>query len=434
MERDPASPELVRPDIDLSLFPATTSVSDSGRVGVGGVDLLDLAAEHGTPAFVYDEVGLRTSFRAARSLFGEGVAYATKAFLTPSLARIAADEGMSFDVSSAGEYRCCRLAGVAPDRLVVHGNNKTVQEIDTAVADGVQWIVVDNFVELSRVIDAARRLAVTPRVLIRVNPGIQIHTHRYIATGNRNSKFGFPVWTGDAAEAMETARRAGCLDVVGLHFHIGSFVLSLDTFVAALDAVASIVEQFDPRVLVVGGGLGLRYLRTDECPTLEEWGRAILDWAARRFPGRRVLAEPGRVLVARSALTLYTVGMVQRKGRTRFVAVDGGMSDNPRPMLYGSGYEAFSLTRPLEPHAAVCRLVGRHCETGDTLVERALLPESTAVGDIVCTPVTGAYGYSMASTYNLIPRPPIIMVRDGRARVTTRRETEDDLFAREVAP
>lgn len=418
--------------VDLTLLPASARLTAEGRLEIGGCDLLDVAAEFGTPLFVYDEQDLRESFRAAAKTFGEGVAYATKAFLTPTLARLAHSEGVSFDVSTAGEYECCRRAGVPADKLVVHGNNKLPGELRRAVEEGVQWIVIDNFDELDRLATITRELGRTANVLIRMNPGVEVHTHKYIATGNRESKFGFPTWTDDAERAVERARSEPFLNFMGLHLHIGSFVLSVDTFMTALDAVTSLVDKYDSEVLVVGGGLGQRYLNSDVCPTFEEWGSTILAWGAERFPGKRVLAEPGRVLVARAGVTLYTAGMVQAKGDLNFLAVDGGMSDNPRPMLYESGYEVFNVNHSDAPRTKPFRLVGRHCESGDTIIEDAYLPERTAVGDIVCTPVTGAYGYSMASNYNLVTRPAIVFVSDGRARLVTRRETLDDLFAREV--
>jgi len=420
--------------IDLTLLPRNAAVDAEGRLSIAGVDVLEAAAEFGTPLFLYDEHDLRSAFREAVDIFGEGVAYATKAFLTPALAGLAATEGMSFDVATAGEYECCRRAGVPASRLVLHGNNKQPEELTRAVEEGVQWIVVDNFDEIDRLIAITRRLRTSVNILIRINPGIEVHTHKYVATGNRESKFGFPAWTGDADKAIHLVREEPYLTFLGLHMHIGSFVLSLTTFLEALDAAAPLLETHEPEVLVVGGGLGLRYLNSDECPTFREWGEAIVAWGHRRFPRSRILAEPGRSMVARAAITLYTAGVVQQKGDLTFVAVDGGMSDNPRPMLYESGYEVFNASRPLARRDLPVRVVGRHCESGDTLVEDGFLPAATKVGDIICTPVTGAYGFSMASNYNLVPRAPIAFASKGKARLTTRRETLDDLFAREVDP
>ncbi len=430
-ETVPAGP---RDPIDMALLPRTAEVDGRGRLRIGGVDVLHAAAEFGTPLFLYDAAEVRRSFREAVDIFGDGVAYATKAFLTPYLARLAADEGMSFDVSSAGEYECCRRAGVPASKLVLHGNNKQPHELVRAVEEGAQAIVVDNFDEIDRLIAIIRDLRTPVKVMVRINPGIEVHTHRYVATGNRRSKFGFPAWTSDADKAMHQVRAEPYMTFSGLHMHIGSFVLDLDNFLQALDVAAPLLEEHEPEVLVVGGGLGLRYLSDDVCPTFREWGEAIVSWGRTRFPGSRILAEPGRAMVARAGITLYTAGVVQQKGDLTFVAVDGGMSDNPRPILYGSGYEVFNAIAPLARREQEVRVVGRHCEAGDTLLEHGYLPASTKVGDIVCTPVTGAYGYSMASNYNMVPRAAVVFVENGEARLTTRRETLDDLFAREVVP
>lgn len=421
-----------RDPIDITLLPRTAAVDANGRLSIAGVDVLDAAAEFGTPLFLYDAAELRHNFREAVEIFGEGVAYATKAFLTPHLARLAAQEGMSFDVSTAGEYECCRRAGIPASKLVLHGNNKQPDELSRAVQEGVQWIVVDNFDEIDRLIAVTRDLKKSVNVMIRINPGIEVHTHKFVATGNRESKFGFPAWTGDADKAIHQVRAEPYLTFVGLHMHIGSFVLAVDNFLHALDVAAPLLETHKPETLVVGGGLGLRYLNNDECPTFREWGEAIVAWGRDRFPGSRIVAEPGRAMVARAGVTLYTAGVVEQKGELTFVAVDGGMSDNPRPVLYGSGYEVFDVGAPLAQRDRTVRVVGRHCESGDILLEHGQLPAATSVGDILCTPVTGAYGYSMASNYNLVPRAAIAFVADGEIQLTTRRETLDDLFAREV--
>jgi diaminopimelate decarboxylase len=418
--------------IDLSLLPSTSRITDGGRLEIGGVDVLDAAAEFGTPLFLYDEQDLTDQFTAAHKLFGDGVAYATKAFLTKAVARLAYAAGMSLDVSTSGEYETCRRAGVPADRLVVHGNNKTGAEIERAVREGVQWIVADNFDDLRRISATAAELRVRANVLVRVNPGVEVHTHRFVATGNRHSKFGFPSWTDDAERAIGIARRDPWMNFLGVHIHVGSFVLSVDTFLAGLDAVVDFVRHTESEVFVIGGGLGVRYLNEDACPTLEEWGGAILDRCREQGIGSRVLAEPGRAMVARAGVTLYSVGGISVKGDHTFVSVDGGMSDNPRPLLYDSGYEAFAAADPLAPRDRVIDIVGRHCESGDTLIRAGYLPSDVAVGDVLCTPVTGAYGYSMASNYNMMTRPAIVFAKDGAARLVVRRETVDDLLATDV--
>ncbi|MGO8956584.1 MAG: diaminopimelate decarboxylase [Streptosporangiaceae bacterium] len=415
--------------IDLSLLPLTTKLNGNGSLDVGGVDLLAISRDFGTPVFVYDVEHLRQNLAGARDIFGDGVAYATKAFHCKSLARLAYENGMSLDVSTAGEYHVARAAGVPAGRLVLHGNNKTRQELERAVTEGVQWIVLDSFDDIDLAAAVAAEVRKPARVLIRINPGVEVHTHSFLATGNRESKFGFPLWTGDAQAAVDRVRETQWLEFVGLHIHVGSLVFAIGTFLSALDSVLDFVLAVDPEVFVVGGGLGVRYLGTDEAPSLEEWGEAILKRCQEAGVRARVLAEPGRSIVAATAVTLYTVGSVATKDRTTYVAVDGGMSDNPRPLLYDSGYEAFLPRAPEAARDMAVTIVGRHCESGDTLVRDGMLPSSVSIGDIVCTPVTGAYGYSMASNYNMMPRPAVVWVDRGRADVVIRRETLDDLLS-----
>lgn len=426
-----AAPLTETDPVDLSLLPRTTEVVD-GRVTVGGCDLLELAERFGTPLFVYDAADLKQTFTEAVEHFGQGVAYATKAFITPGVAKLAEPTGISFDVSTGGEYECCRRAGVPASRLVVHGNNKQPDELRRAVVEGVQWIVADSFDELARLKALCAELGQGVDVLVRINPGIEVHTHAFISTGNKESKFGFPTWTDDAERAITLVKDDEFLRFKGIHTHIGSFVLQIENFIEALETIAPMVREHSPEVLVVGGGLGLRYLNTDECPSFADWAQAILAWGRESLPGVRLLAEPGRSMVARAGITLYTLGTLQTKGEITYAAVDGGMSDNPRPMLYDSGYEAFSVNDPLAARPEAMKVVGRHCESGDIVVPRAFLPSSLQVGDVLCTPVTGAYGYTMASNYNMVGRPAIVFVEDGVATLKTRRETFDDLFAREV--
>jgi diaminopimelate decarboxylase len=417
--------------VDLSLLPMTAQAGN-GATSVGGVDLVEAARDFGTPLFVYDREQISANFATAVEVFGPGVAYATKAFISKSVARLAHAAGMSLDVSTAGEYHVARAAGVPASKLVVHGNNKTQEEVERAVSEGVQWIVLDSFDDIDKVADAAARSRTRTPVLIRVNPGVEIHTHRFTATGNRKSKFGFPLWTSDASAAVERVRGNPQLAFRGLHIHVGSLVFAIENFITALDSVLDFVRSVDPEVFVVGGGLGVRYLREDDAPGFREWADAILQHCKGAGIAAQVLAEPGRSMVASAAVTLYTVGSIATKGARTYLAVDGGMSDNPRPLLYGSGYEVFLPRAPLEPRDRVVTVVGRHCESGDTLVEDATLPSAVAIGDIISTPVTGAYGYCMASNYNLLTRPAIVWAAAGEARVIVRRETYDDLLRCDV--
>src|SRR5260370_13125632 len=324
--------------IDLSLLPLTSRVNANGRVDVGGVDLLAIARDFGTPLFVYDVEHLRDNMARARDIFGDGVAYATKAFLCKSLARLAYDSGMSLDVSTAGEYHVARAAGVPAGKLVLHGNNKPRQELERAVTEGAQWIVLDSFDDINLAAEVAAELRQTARVMVRVNAGVEVHTHNFLATGNEEPKFGFPLWTGDAEAVVDKGRQTQWLQFLGLHIHVGSLVFAIGTFLSALDSVLDFVLATDPEVFVVGGGLGVRYLETDTAPSLEEWGGAILKRCQEAGVRARVLAEPGRSIVAATAVTLYTVGSVALKDRTTYVAVDGGMSDNPHPPLYPTAY------------------------------------------------------------------------------------------------
>jgi diaminopimelate decarboxylase len=420
-----------RSPLDLSLLPSTARAW-SGGTSIGGVDLVEAAREFGTPLFVYDREQIAANFAEAVEIFGAGVAYATKAFICKAVARLAYASGMSLDVSTAGEYYVARAAGVPANKLVVHGNNKTIPEVERAVSEEVQWIVLDSFDDIEKVTAVTARLGKTAPVLVRVNPGVEVHTHRFTATGNRNSKFGFPLWTGDASAAVELVRRSSSLRLKGLHIHVGSLVFGIDNFISAVDSVLDFVKAVDPEVFVIGGGLGVRYLHEDDAPSFGEWAHAILEHCKISGVGARILAEPGRSMVASAAVTLYTVGGIAKKGARTYLAVDGGMSDNPRPLLYGSGYEVFLPRAPLAVRDKAVTVVGRHCESGDTLVEHGSLPSSVAIGDIVSTPVTGAYGYGMASNYNLLTRPAIVWVGHGAAELIVRRETLDDLLRCDV--
>ncbi|MHB8220493.1 MAG: diaminopimelate decarboxylase [Acidimicrobiales bacterium] len=427
------------------LLPDTAEVGTGGRLSVGGVDLVDLATELGTPLFVYDEAHLRNRCRDALAAWGEGVAYATKAFLCRAMASLAHEEGMHLDVSTGGELHVALSAGVPPDRLVLHGNNKSYAELARALEVGVGRIVVDSFDELARLgqlVDdpdrsgapgaASRR---RPRVLVRVTPGVEVHTHEYVRTGQADSKFGFSMASGAAAEAVAAAELMPGVELVGVHAHIGSQVFDVGHFEQAAEIIGRFFAPLGLSELVVGGGLGVAYVNGEVAPTQAEWAAATGE-ACRRAgvgSGVRVTAEPGRSIVATAGMTLYTVGTVKDlPGIRTYVAVDGGMSDNPRPVLYASGYEAFLPRETGAPRPRPVRVVGKHCESGDVVVAEARLPADLAVGDVVATPVTGAYGYSMASNYNKVPRPAVVFVATGHARVVVRAETLDDLLRLEA--
>jgi diaminopimelate decarboxylase len=408
-------------------------VDAKGHLHVGGIDLLELAEEFGTPLFVYDEDHLRQACREAVTAWGDGVAYATKAFLCRAMARLAHEEGMHLDVASGGELHVALSAGVPPERLVLHGNNKSTGELAAALGHSVGRIVVDSFDEIARLgglLESSPPVQARPKVLVRVTPGVEAHTHEFVRTGQEDSKFGFSVSSGAAAEAVAALELLPGAELVGVHAHIGSQVFEASSFEQAAEVLGTFFAPLELPELVVGGGLGVPYVNGETAPTQVEWAAATRAACARSgvHPATRISAEPGRSIVATAGITLYTVGTVKHlPGIRTYVSVDGGMSDNPRPVLYGSGYEAF-LPRSADAHRPrPVRVVGKHCESGDLVVPEAYVPEDLAVGDILATPVTGAYGYVMASNYNKVPRPAVVFVSQGTARVAVRRETFEDL-------
>ncbi|HVX22987.1 MAG TPA: diaminopimelate decarboxylase [Acidimicrobiales bacterium] len=427
------------------LLPDSAEVAPDGHLRVGGCDLVDLAGELGTPLFVYDEDHLRARCREAVAAWGDGVAYATKAFLCKAMARLAHEEGMCLDVSTGGELAVALAAGVPADRLVLHGNNKSDAELARALGVGVGRIVVDSFDEIARLgrltdagtlpeVRAAAGDALSgrrPKVLVRVTPGVEVHTHEFVRTGQEDTKFGFSVASGAASRAVAALELLPGVELVGVHAHIGSQVFDVGHFEQAAEVLGAFFAPLALPELVVGGGLGVPYVNGEEAPTQAEWAAAAREACAVAGvdPATRITAEPGRSIVATAGITLYRVGTVKDlPGIRTYVAVDGGMSDNPRPVLYGSGYEAFLPRAAAAPRPRPVRVVGKHCESGDVVVADARVPADLVVGDVLATPVTGAYGYSMASNYNKVPRPPVVFVAGGQARVVVRGETEDDLL------
>ncbi len=411
------------------LLPDNAAVGDGGRLTIAGCDTIELAREFGTPLFAYDEDHLRARCREAVDAFGSAATYATKAFLCRAMARLAAEEGMGLDVASGGELHVCLAAGVPAERLIFHGNNKSMGELRRARHEGVGRIVVDSFDELARLEALHGEDGLRPRVLLRITPGVKAETHEYVATGHDASKCGFTVSTGAASEAVDTAAASPAVELVGLHAHIGSQVFRAESFSAAVEVLGRFANPLGLPELVVGGGLGVAYVEGEEAPTITQWANVLRRAIDTAGITAEVGIEPGRSIAAAAAVTLYTVGTVKElPGIRTYVSVDGGMSDNPRPVLYGSGYEAF-LPRAVEAdRPRSVRVVGKHCESGDLLVRDARVPADLMVGDILATPVTGAYGHSMGSNYNKILRPPVVFCRDGDARLVVRRETDDDLL------
>jgi diaminopimelate decarboxylase len=436
--------------LPLDLLPDNATVDAHGHLWVAGCRVADLAATYGTPLFVYDEDHVRARCREAVAAFGrERAVYATKAFLCRAMARLAHEEGMLLDVATGGELHVALAAGVPGSSCVMHGNNKNMGELRQAIEAGVRYIVVDSFDELDR-LDAlhaefsgaessgsetslAESSRAAPEVLLRITPGVHAHTHEFIATGQDDSKFGFNLANGDAARAVERARRSPSVELVGLHCHIGSNVFDAGSFGLAAEVMAAFAVPLDLPHLVLGGGLGVAYVEGEKAPTITEWGDVLLDACRSLGVRSTVSVEPGRAIVAAAGMTVYTVGTIKPiPGVRTYLSVDGGMSDNPRPVLYGSGYEAFLPRATTAERDGRYRVVGKHCESGDVLLFEARLPSTVDVGDLLVTPVTGAYGQSMGSNYNRIARPPVVFVRDGSARVVVRRETYDDLLATDV--
>lgn len=424
--------------IPLRLLPDTARIDDHGALAIGGVPVVDLADEFGTPLFVYDEQHLRTRCREAVEAFGrERVVYATKAFLCGAMAYLAVDEGLLLDVATGGELFVALHAGVDAQKCILHGNNKSDEEIEYALRVGVNHIVVDSFDELNRIerIVADSQSSVfgeVARVMIRVTPGVHVDTHEFIQTGQDDSKFGFNLNNGDARRALDRALASPAMQLLGIHCHIGSNVLNVDNYARATEIMVemyqSLHQSHSLTHLTLGGGLGVAYSENEHEPSISQWATVIAA-ATQSLPSDTVVAvEPGRAIVATAAITVYRVGTVKDiEGIRRYVAVDGGMSDNLRPMLYESVYEAFDPLRVSADRDEHARLVGKHCESGDVIIDHARIPAGVAVGDLLATAVTGAYGYSMSNNYNKVPRPAVVFVADGKARVVVRRETYDDL-------
>ena len=419
-----------------SVLPLGSRINHRGRLEVGGCDVVQVVDEFGTPAYIYAEDDIRARARAYLEAFraldaDAEVLFASKAAPFTAAYRVCEEEGLSVDVASGGELAMAIRAGFDPQRIYLHGNNKTPLELREAVAADVGHVICDSLAEIDR-LDA---LLDRPQdVLIRVSPGIRPSTHASVQTGQLDSKFGFGLEDDLAEQAIAAVRRSRHLRLVGLHAHIGSQIFELEPYVQAIEALAGLASDDGwCRILNVGGGLGIAYTADDRPPAIEDYVGVKVEGVRRLFdPVPRILIEPGRSLVGNAGITAYTVGTVKEiPGVRTYVAVDGGMSDNLRPMLYGSRYEALIADRAVEPADTSATIAGMHCESGDILIDDAMLP-APRPGDVLITPATGAYGYAMANNYNGMPRPPVIFCREGIARVVVRRETYADLMARDV--
>jgi diaminopimelate decarboxylase len=433
---EPSSVVTADPIASSPVYPAGSRVNERGHLEVAGCDVVELAEEFGTPAYIYAEDDMRLRAREYMRAFEQRtdafeVIYASKAFPATAAYRLMREEGLSVDVASGGELHVALAAGFDPALVHLHGNDKTEAELRYAFDAGVGHLILDSFDE----IELAERLLDRPqRVLIRVTPGIKPSTHDYVQTGQLDSKFGFGLADRLAERAVERVRESEHLELVGLHAHIGSQIFELEPYVKAIEVIAEFCNTVDlqPELLNVGGGLGIAYLDSDEPPSIEDYVDVKVRGVRQVFdPAPKILVEPGRSLVGNAGITAYRVGTVKEIPEVRtYVAVDGGMSDNLRPMLYGAHYEAVIADRAGEAPETLATVAGMHCESGDVLVRDAELA-APRVGDVLVTPATGAYGYAMANNYNGKPRPPVIFCRDGEARVVVRRETWDDLLARD---
>jgi diaminopimelate decarboxylase len=419
----------------MSVLP-DTAVVEAGRLFVGGVALSELAHAHGTPLYVYDEATLRVRARAYREALagypgGARAAYGCKANPTVGLLRILLEEGMGMDVASEGELAHALAAGAPGELLVVHGNNKSDADVRAAVAAGAGLLVVDHLRELDQVERIAAELGRVQPILLRVTPGIDAATHAKIRTGHASSKFGMA--PGEVTAAIERASRCPHLRLDGLHVHLGSQIRDLGTYIEAVDWLARFPGIAELPVLDIGGGLAIAYTDDDQAPEIRTAVEATVAAVAERFdPLPELVLEPGRSVVGTCGVTLYTVGAVKETaGGITYVAVDGGMSDNPRPVLYGARYQAWIADRAADEPDAVYAVAGKHCESGDVLIEEAPLP-APRPGDVLAVAATGAYSASMASNYNSLPRPAAVIVRDGAVRPVVRRETPDDLLAGQI--
>ena len=417
----------------LSLLPASAAI-ERGELRLGGLAAAELADRFGTPLVVYCERTLRERARLFRAAAPDSlVVYGTKAFPNVALLALFAEEGLGADVSTLGELAFAQRAGISGERLVVHGNNKSDEELAAAARSG-GTVVLDSLGEVAR----AAAAGIT-RVLVRVTPGVETDTHEAIRTGHHGSKFGLAA--GDALEAVRLGLEAG-IDMAGLHVHVGSQLADVRPHIEAIELLADLALRcrdglgWTARMLDIGGGFGVRHVQGEAEPDLNVVVPALAAavpraWITRGLPAPQLVLEPGRALVGRAGVTLYRVGAVKWANAIADVAVDGGMSDNPRPQLYDAAYTALLASRAGEPPAGDFRIVGKHCESGDVLIERVALPEPHR-GDVLAVPATGAYTLGMASNYNGVPRPAAVLVGDGEARVILRRESVDDLLAREI--
>ncbi|MBI2165610.1 MAG: diaminopimelate decarboxylase [Chloroflexi bacterium] len=427
------------------VFPVTARVNNRGHLEIGGCDAVELAEAFGTPLYVFDEETLRRRSRAFVEAFRARypytrVLYACKAYIDAALIQILKEEGLGLDVASGGELAVARRAHFPSQLIYFHGNNKSQQELEEAVKYRIGRIVVDGFYELELLQEVVHRLGGTQEVMLRLSPDVDPHTHAHTTTGVLDSKFGFPIATGDAKRAVAGALASSNLRLVGLHFHLGSPVAELKPYERALEIVVEFASQmkgFSLEEISPGGGFAIAYTREQQPPNIGQYAQAIAEslktaCSRRGLPLPMLTIEPGRAIVGPAAVALYKVGATKDiPGVRRYVAVDGGMGDNIRPALYGARYEAVVASRMGEEPQEKVTIVGKYCESGDVLVRDVVLPRLTA-GDLVALPASGAYNLAMSSQYNLNPRPAVVLVKAGSARLIRRRESYDELMRLDV--
>ncbi len=432
---------------NASLFPFTAKVNDDAHLTLGDCDVTDLVSEFGTPLYVLDDATLRGMCREFASEFQSRyantlVAYASKAFTSPAIARVIAEEGLGLDVVSGGELAVAKAVGFPPERIYFHGNNKAADELEFALDYHIGRIVVDSFHELDLLNEIAKSRGVRQDIMLRLSPSVDPHTHVHTTTGILDSKFGFSVETGDGGRAIKGALQASNLDLIGLHFHLGSPIFELEPYAIAIDTVLTFAAQFKSEGLQLqefspGGGFAIGYVMQQPPPPIYDYAEVITTTVKTRcsdlgFGEPQLTVEPGRSIIGRSGVALYTVGAIKDIPTVRkYVSLDGGMGDNIRPALYDSQYEAVIANRMSDASSETVTLAGKFCESGDVLIKDISLP-ALEPGDIVAIPSSGAYAPSMASNYNLNPRPPIVVVADGNARLIRRRETYEDLMHTDV--
>ena len=426
-----------------SVFPDSAEVDSQGELILGGCKTSDLAAEYGTPVYVLDEDTLRARCRSFIDEFRKiypatSVSYACKAYINPILAKLFLEEGMGFDVVSGGELATTVSAGIPMDEVYFHGNNKTPQELEEALEHSIGWVVVDSFHEIELLDRLAGEAGKTQDILIRVSPGVDPHTHEYTTTGILDSKFGFSIQTGHAAEAIRLGLAAKNLNLHGLHFHLGSPIFELEPYRVAVDLVLRFAAQFREEGLELqrfspGGGFAISYKREDEPPAVSDYAEAIISTMTEtcqdlgmELPS--LVIEPGRAIIGPAGVALYRVGAIKDvPGVRKFVSVDGGMGDNIRPALYQAEYEVLAANKANQELVEKVTIAGKYCESGDLLATDVMMPKLEA-GDLLAIPAAGAYCPSMASTYNMNPKPPMVLVKDGKSRLIRRRETYQDLL------